>query len=60
MESDDESQPLEGEGVRPGGGTGRVAACEAAAAARVACCETPAATAGEVGWPQVGQKRAVP
>jgi hypothetical protein len=62
MESEDESHPLEDEGVRAGdGGAGRVAACDAAVTSpRVACPETTGAAPGLAGFPHDGQKRAVP
>ena len=61
MESDEESHPLDDEGVRAGDGVGRVTACDAAVtSAWVACSETAGAAPGLAGLPHDGQKRAVP
>jgi hypothetical protein len=61
MESEDESHPLDDEGVGAGDGAGRVAACDAAVtAAAVACPEPPGLAPGLAGFPHDGQKRAVP
>jgi hypothetical protein len=62
MESDEESHPLEDEGVRTAeDGAGRVATCDAAVTSRwVACSETAGAAPGLAGLPHDGQKRAVP